>query len=330
MTFSEADDGRLLAGRYRLDTPLGRGGMGTVWRATDELLDRGVAVKELRFPPEISAAERSVLKERTKREARAAARLSHPGVVTVLDVVDAEDRPWIVMELVPSRSLAQVVEEDGPLPYRRVAEIGLRLLAALGVAHAAGVIHRDVKPGNVLLGDNGRVVLTDFGLAVLEGDPSLTQSGMIIGSPAYMAPERARGGVVSPASDLWSLGATLYTAVEGRPPYDRKGSMAVLTAALFDDPDPSEHAGPLRPLLEDLLRRDPPARPGIGDAARRLRHILLTPEPRPAADPAQTVALPSSDQTQTLSTTSDQATAPQGPKRLGAVLAGWFGLRRPH
>jgi serine/threonine protein kinase len=217
----------LVAGRYRLIEPLGVGGMGRVWRARDEILSRDVAVKEIIPPEELLARERDGIRRRTLREARAAARLSHPNVVRVYDVFEADDRPWIVMEYVPSRSLMEVLAEDGPLSPERAAAIGLGVLAALRAAHRAGVMHRDVKPSNVLLGDDGRVVLTDFGIATVEGDSTVTRTGLVLGSPAYISPERAREGLAGPASDLWSLGATLYAAVRAarrtsaRPPSPR-------------------------------------------------------------------------------------------------------------
>lgn len=254
---------------------LGRGGMGTVWHARDELLDRDVAVKEVLAPPLLSDDEREILCQRTMREARAAARLSHPNVVTIYDVVEEGGCPWIIMELVASRSLAQVVEQDGPLPPQRVAEIGLQVLVALGVAHAAGVLHRDVKPGNVLLREDGGVVLTDFGIATLEGDPSLTRSGMLLGAPAYIAPERVRGHQGGPESDLWSLAATLYTAVEGRPAYDCGAPMPTLTAVLTEPPAPPRLAGPLWPVLEGMLRKDPAERIGAVDAQRGLQSVAF-------------------------------------------------------
>ena len=217
--------------------------MGRVWLARDEVLHRDVAVKEVVLPPELGEFEREELFQRTLREARAAGRLNHPNVVAVYDVVQAEGRPWIVMELVRSRSLYQVVREDGPISPKRTAEVGLAVLAALRAAHAAGVWHRDVKPGNVLLADDGRVVLTDFGLATFDGDGTVTRSGVILGSAQYISPERAREGSSGPESDLWSLGATLYAAVEGRSPFARETSMATLTALATAPPDTPKRAG---------------------------------------------------------------------------------------
>ncbi|WP_436773325.1 serine/threonine-protein kinase [Yinghuangia sp. YIM S09857] len=259
MTDPESD-GRLLAGRYRLRERLGRGGMGTVWSALDEVLDRHVAVKELRVPAHVDDDERGTLCARMLREARAAARIDHPNVVTIFDVVEEDGRPWIVMELVRGLSLAQEIEKDGPLPPGQVAEMGLRLLSALDAAHEAGVLHRDVKPANVLLARNGRVVLTDFGVASVEDSATLTQVGALVGSPEYLAPEQVDGQLPGPAADLWSLGVTLYEAVEGRPAYRRAthaATLAAVASARFPDLD---NAGVLMPALRSVLVQDPTAR----------------------------------------------------------------------
>jgi len=271
---------RLIAERYRLMRLLGSGGMGRVWLARDEVLRRDVAVKEVVFPAGMTRDEREEMCLRTLREARAAGRLSHPNVVQIYDVVEAEDRPWIVMEYVPSRSLFQLIRRRGPLPPREVAKIGLSVLAGLTAAHDAGVLHRDVKPGNVLITEDGRVVLTDFGLATFDGgEGSVTRSGLILGSAQYIAPERARDGASSPASDLWSLGATLYAAVEGRSPYARSTSMATLTALATGPPDPPQRAGPLKGLLNGLLRKNPRTRFDAAQAERLLRRVA-TGRPR--------------------------------------------------
>ncbi len=254
---------RLVGGRYRLGRSIGSGGMGTVWEGTDELLGRQVAVKEVRFPPEVGEKEQAELRERTLREARATARLSHPNVVTTYDVVEDDGRPYIVMELLPTRSLSTVLREDGPLPPHRVAEIGLGILSALESSHAQGVLHRDVKPGNVLLTADGRPVLTDFGIATMAGDPALTSTGVVLGSPAYMSPERARGRKPGPESDLWSLGATLYAAVEGRPPYDADNALGTLTAVISDPVEPPSTGGPLAEAILGLLAKDPADRMSI-------------------------------------------------------------------
>jgi eukaryotic-like serine/threonine-protein kinase len=270
--------GRLVSGRYRLQEPIGRGAMGIVWRGRDELLDRDVAVKEVR-----AAADNDDTYQRTLREAKAAARLNHPSVVTVFDVVEEDGRPWIVMELVHARSLDRVIAEDGPLRPLQAARAGERLLSALACAHAAGVLHRDVKPGNVLIGTDDTVVLTDFGIATRPGDPALTQTGMVMGTPGFTAPERARGHSATPASDLWSLGATLYTAVEGRGPFDRPGgSAAVMAAVAREDAPRAPSAGPLGPVIDALLRADPAERPDADTTARLLADASAQAESGPA------------------------------------------------
>jgi eukaryotic-like serine/threonine-protein kinase len=261
-----ATAGRLISGRYRLQEPIGRGAMGMVWRGRDELLDRDVAVKEVR-----AAADNDGIYQRTLREAKAAARLNHPGVVTVFDVVEENGSPWIVMELVHARSLDRVIAEDGPLRPPQAARLGEQLLGALECAHAAGVLHRDVKPGNVLVAADNAVKLTDFGIATFPGDPALTQVGMVYGTPGYTAPERVRGEPATPASDLWSLGATLYTAVEGRGPFSRPGGSAAIFAAVAHElPPRAPSAGPLGPVIDALLRADPAQRPDAASAARML------------------------------------------------------------
>ena len=306
-----SDEQRLVAGRYRLMAPLGSGGMGTVWRAKDVVLGREVAVKEVTFPPGLSDEDREVLCERTRREARAAARLHHPSAVTVYDVVEENGSPFLVMELVEARTLSQVVRSDGPLSPQRTAQIGLALLGALETAHAQGIVHRDVKPGNVLLVEDsagGRVVLTDFGIASSQGDSSITSTGLLLGSPAYIAPERARGQAPGPASDLWSLGATLFTAVEGRPPYDGGQPLLTVTAVVTGEHEPFLAAGPLAPVLEGLLERDPERRSTPATVRAALEPIAAAPPlwspGRPApASPAdeqrteRTTALPVADVT---------------------------------
>jgi len=260
MTAEQDASGRLLAGRYRLESVLGRGGMGTVWRATDEVLGRPVAVKELRFAAGVDEDERRRLVARTLTEAKAIARVRHTAAVTVYDVVEEDNRPWIVMELVESRSLSEVINIEGVLPPRRAAEIGLELLAVLGQAHRAGILHRDVKPSNILIGHDGRVVLTDFGIARVEGDPSVTSTGMLVGAPSYISPERARGRIPGAPADLWSLGATLYAMVEGRPPYEKGSALSTLTAVMTEDLLPPVNGGALTPVIAGLLRKDPEQR----------------------------------------------------------------------
>jgi hypothetical protein len=274
--------GRVIAGRYNLQHPIGRGAMGVVWRARDQLLDRDVAVKEVVISALIGADERRNAYQRTLREARTAARLSHRGVVAVYDVAEEDGRPWIVMELVPSQSLDQVLVVEGRLPPARAGRVGQQLLSALAAAHTAGVLHRDVKPSNVLIATNKtgegwdeRAVLTDFGIAQFEGDPRLTQTGMVMGSPGFTAPERIRGSDATPSSDLWSLGATIYAAVEGRGPYEnRGGAITTMTAIINEDAPLAPHAGQLAPVIAALLRRDPSARPSAAAAARMFARAL--------------------------------------------------------
>src|SRR5690348_68128 len=268
------EDVRLL-GRYRLGRSVGVGGMGRVWVARDEILGRDVAIKEVTLPFGLSDNERSELRQRTLREARAAARMNHPNVVKIYDVIDDETRPWIVMEYVRSRSLLEIIKEDGPLPPREVARIGLATLSALTAANRVGVLHRDIKPANVLIGENGRVVLTDFGSAIYEGTEgaAITQTGVILGSPQYIAPERAHSGVSTMESDLWSLGATLYAAVEGRSPYSRQTPMGTLIALATERPDPPVRAGPLKPVITGLLRKNPRTRMDAAEVEKRLRKI---------------------------------------------------------
>ncbi|GAA1679584.1 hypothetical protein GCM10009733_090520 [Nonomuraea maheshkhaliensis] len=268
---------RLLAERYELISPLGRGTMGTVWRARDRALGREVAVKEIRQDPGLTEEQRTELRERMVREGRIAARISHPSVASIHDVLIQDDSPWIIMELIEARSLEQVIEEEGPLPPRLVAEIGVDLLGALRAAHAQGITHRDVKPGNVLITESGRVVLTDFGIAKAEGDSRLTKTGMVIGSPGYTAPERARGEYTGPESDIWSLGATLYFAVEGRPAYERSTIAETLAALLTESADPPTQAGQLRPVLNGLLSKDYRQRLNAAKAETLLRMVADTP-----------------------------------------------------
>ncbi len=264
----------LVADRYRLREPVGSGGMGRVWLARDEVLDRDVAVKEFVPPEWMTVEEQNRLRDRTLREARSAGRLNHPHVVRVFDVVHEDNQPWIIMEYVPSRSLYQVISEDGPYSPGAAARIGLSVLDALTAAHRAGVLHRDVKPHNVLIGTDGRVVLTDFGLATFVDDGSVTGPGLVVGSPQYVSPERARDGASTVESDLWSFGATLYAAVEGRSPYARENAMATLMALATEEPDPTERAGLLEPVLMGLLRQDPAARLTAIEVERRLRMII--------------------------------------------------------
>ena len=282
-----ADTGRVIAGRYRLQALIGRGAMGVVWRARDQLLDRDVAVKEVQIAETLTDAERANAYQRTLREAKTAARLNHPAVVTVYDVCEDEGRPWIVMQLVSAQSLDQVLAASGPLSPRRAAEVARQLLSALSVAHAAGVMHRDVKPSNVLLGNDDRAVLTDFGIATFQGDPKLTQTGMVMGSPGFTAPERIRGEDASPASDLWSLGATLFAAVEGHGPFEKRGgAITTMSAIINEDAPEAPAAGALGPVIAALLRREPADRPDASAAARMINDVLPLLAERPPAAPS--------------------------------------------
>lgn len=286
MTTDAGRESRVLAGRYALNGVLGRGGMGVVWQATDQVLQRQVAVKEVTFPLDVTAEERDILVQRTLREARAAARLDHPRVTRVYDVVQEDGKPWLVMEHVPSRSLQDIVEEEGPLPPARAARVGLDVLAAIEAAHAAGIVHRDVKPANVLVGTNGSASLTDFGIATTTGDSHLTTQGALIGSPTYMAPERARGDEPQPPVDLWGLGATLYATVEGRPPFDRGEPMATLFAVVSEHPAPMVCAGPLEPIVRMLLDKDPAQRGTVASIRAQLEAVASGAAPHPAQAPS--------------------------------------------
>ncbi|MGW3956070.1 serine/threonine-protein kinase [Streptomyces sp. NPDC004752] len=291
-TSRQDKSGRLLAGRYRLGEVLGRGGMGTVWRAEDETLGRTVAVKELRFPSNIDEEEKRRLITRTLREAKAIARIRNNSAVTVFDVVDEDDRPWIVMELVEGKSLAEAIREDGLLEPKRAAEVGLAILDVLRSAHREGILHRDVKPSNVLIAEDGRVVLTDFGIAQVEGDPSITSTGMLVGAPSYISPERARGHKPGPAADLWSLGGLLYAAVEGVPPYDKGSAIATLTAVMTEPLEEPKHAGPLKDVIHGLLTKDAAKRLDDAGARAMLNAVIHAPEPEPM-DATRVVPLPS-------------------------------------
>ncbi|MFB7947465.1 serine/threonine-protein kinase [Kitasatospora phosalacinea] len=272
--------GRLVGGRYRLARTLGAGGFGSVWLARDEALGVDVAVKEVRLPPAGTAAEHAELLERARREARHAARLrDHPHVVGVHDVVLDGGAPWTVMQLVVGRSLHERIAADGPLPVPEAARVATAVLSALEAAHAAGIVHRDVKAANVLLADDGRVLLADFGIAVQQDQTALTTSGVFLGSLDYVAPERARGAAAAPSGDLFSLGATLYQAVEGRLPFRRDTPVATLTAVLFDPPPRYALAGPLAPLLDGLLAKDPAARLTGPQAAALLAALPSTAPP---------------------------------------------------
>ncbi|MFG3658181.1 serine/threonine-protein kinase [Streptomyces sp. NPDC047706] len=290
--------GRLIGGRYRLTDAIGSGGMGRVWRAHDEVLHRAVAIKELTAALYVSDSDQAVLLARTRAEARAAARINHSAVVTVHDVLEHDGRPWIVMELVEGRSLADVVTAQGRVEPAEAARIGMWVLRALRAAHTAGVLHRDVKPGNVLLADDGRVLLTDFGIAQIDGDTTITRTGEVVGSVDYLAPERVRGHDPGLASDLWALGATLYTAVEGTSPFRRTSPLSTMQAVVEEHPAEPRYAGPLGPVITALLRKEPAARPASDEAERLLAEVagggrpqvtevLLPPARQPEAGPGR-------------------------------------------
>ncbi|MFI7359861.1 serine/threonine-protein kinase [Streptomyces avidinii] len=309
--------GDVLAGRYRLVEPIGRGGMGKVWRAHDELLHRTVAVKELTAGLYVAQADRDVMHARTQKEARAAARIQHPAVVTVHDVLEHDDRPWIVMEYIDGPSLAEAAKAAGRIEPREAARIGLHVLGALRAAHAVGVLHRDVKPGNVLLAKDGRVLLTDFGIAAIEGDSSITRTGEIVGSIDYLAPERVTGGSPDPSSDLWSLGATLYTAVEARSPFRRTSPISSLQAVVNDEPPALRQAGALGPVITSLLRKDPKERPSAAEAERMLLEAMEGREPKAAQAYVPTRALTS----QELAPAQEPAPQPAPPADVSATAA---------
>ncbi|MBB4916538.1 serine/threonine-protein kinase [Streptosporangium saharense] len=325
--------GRLVGRRYRLISPVGRGGMGVVWHAHDVLLDRDVAVKELILPPGLDEEGMRSAHRRMLREARSAARLSHPGIITVHDVVEEDGRPWIVMELVRAWSLEQAVRRNGPLPVVQAAEIAVRVLDALRHAHAAGVLHRDIKPGNVLL-TSDRVVLTDFGIAAIEGDVSVTQTGLLMGSPAYIPPERLSGKPITQAADLWSFGATLYTTVEGRPPYEGPDAVAVLGAILTQEPNRPQRAGALIAVIEGLLRKDPADRMTAAQVSELLGRVLrshgsATGDQVPAVPPVPEILTPVRPAPPQLSS-APSLTQPSGPLPSRIIETPSGPVRVPH
>jgi serine/threonine protein kinase len=265
--------GRRVANRYELAEELGHGGMGVVWRATDTLLARQVALKEVDLPRGVDESEREGLRARVSREARAAARLSHPGVVTVYDIAHDGDQDFIVMELVSAPTLEELVRTRGPLPPEWAARLGLSLLDTLEAAHKAGIVHRDLKPRNVMVRENGATKLADFGIASVQGDPRLTATGLVVGSPAYMAPEQVEAQAVSPATDLWALGATLWFAVEGQAPFGG-GEFQTLSAIVSGQPRRPERLGPLAPVLARLLVKEPEGRATPAQLRPLLRRVV--------------------------------------------------------
>ncbi len=335
--------GQLVSGRYRLADAIGSGGMGRVWRAHDEVLHRAVAIKELTAALYVSESDQERLLARTRAEARAAARINHSAVVTVHDVLEHDGRPWIVMELVEGHSLADAVKEQGRVEPAEAARIGLWVLRALRAAHSAGVLHRDIKPGNVLLSEDRRVLLTDFGIAQIEGDTTITRTGEVVGSVDYLAPERVRGHDPGPASDLWALGATLYTAVEGRSPFRRTSPLGTMQAVVEEEAAEPRHAGPLTPVISALLRKDPATRPDAAEAEQMLaeaaegrrpneaqayvptQHTRYQPEPRTGPTYAGGTALTGAA---TGATASTAATGTPYPPMAGStVISGPYGTR---
>ncbi|HEV2783109.1 MAG TPA: serine/threonine-protein kinase [Actinophytocola sp.] len=334
---------RVVAGRYRLRRPLGQGSMGTVWEAYDEFLHRPVAVKEVRLPPGIPAAEADELRERTLREARAIAVVSHPNVITLHDVAREDGDPFVVMEYIPARSLAELIRQFGPLQTPQAATIGYAVAAGLAAAHQAGITHRDVKPGNVLVGEDGRVKLTDFGIARNMSELTMTRTGIMLGSPAYIAPEVAAGREVTPAADLWGLGATLFAAVEGRAPYDPDAPvLETLSAVVHGDVPRPESAGPLAEVIAALMDKDPERRAPLAEVRRMLQPLLppsgtaLFPtsddeiptreELKPAAAPAAEPEPPASEPAPPLAVDPGPLPfpapgAPQRPARRGVLVS---------
>ncbi|HEU5027564.1 MAG TPA: protein kinase [Spirillospora sp.] len=308
--------GRVLSGRYRFVERLGRGGMGAVWRARDDLLGRDVAVKEILLPHGLDEAELAAARGRSLREARAAAQVRHPAVVTIHDVVIEDGHPWIVMELVRAPSLEERLRASGPLAVAEAARVGAALAGALAAVHAHGIVHRDLKPANVLLADDGEVVLTDFGIAVIEGDARFTRSGLLIGTPGFMAPERLAGEPAGPASDLWSLGAVLYAAVEGRRAFEGSAPAVIDAAVLAGTPEPQRRSGPLEPLITALLSRVPGDRPDASSAAARLTAIAS-----PAGDTAGPLPRPPDERAEVPATVKATVTVPAGTDGTGDAAA---------
>jgi eukaryotic-like serine/threonine-protein kinase len=274
---SGALSSRTIGNRYRMDRVLGKGSMGTVWAAYDELLHRRVAIKEIYVPDGTPRADADMLVERTLREARAIAQLSHPNVITLYDILTLDTGPVIVMEVLAARSLGEVLKEVGTLTVGQAATVGLAVAAGLNAAHAAGITHRDVKPGNVLIGGDGRIKLTDFGIARSAAENPMTATGLLLGSPAYIAPEVASGETAGPAADAWGLGALLFAAVEGRPPFDKKAPVATLMSVVNDPIPQLEHAGALSPVIKGLMVKDPAHRLNLRQARAAMRPLADDP-----------------------------------------------------
>ncbi|EFL04931.1 serine/threonine kinase [Streptomyces sp. AA4] len=319
------DQPRVVAGRYRLRSVLGSGSMGTVWSAYDEFLHRPVAVKEMKVPPGIPAEQADELRERTLREARAIAVLSHPNVITLHDVARENDAPFVVMELLPSRSLAHLLRDHGPLTVEQAAAVGIAVAAALEAAHDAGITHRDVKPGNVLVASDGRIKLTDFGIARNVSEATMTRTGIMLGSPAYISPEVASGGAVTPSADLWGLGATLFAAVEGAPPYDADGDPLETVGKVVNGKVPRPKPGPLADVITALMKKEPEKRISLREVRHRLYPKqtkatvdLFGPELFRTPDGKKTAAHLDATDTQVIKTVAPKPDSPEQPAALAA------------
>ncbi|HWD06561.1 MAG TPA: serine/threonine-protein kinase [Amycolatopsis sp.] len=318
----------MVAGRYRLRSVLGSGSMGTVWSAYDEFLHRPVAVKEMKVPPGVPAAQADELRERTLREARAIAVLSHPNVIILHDVARDNDEPFVVMELLPSLSLAHILRDHGPLTVEQTAAVGIAVAAALEAAHDAGITHRDVKPGNVLVAGDGRIKLTDFGIARNVSEATMTRTGIMLGSPAYIAPEVASGGAVTPAADLWGLGATLFAAVEGAPPYDADGDPLETVGKVVNGSVPKPKPGPLADVIAALMKKEPEQRISLREVRHRLYPLqgktaldLFGPELFHTPDGKKTSAHLDATDTQVLETVAPASGASAPKTEVSAELA---------